>query len=164
MPPGRLGIARVGVLTIIEEEFEAAQRTLELDRHLGGSPYYADASPASDVVLARAADRTNVAATMAADQFIEFFRPEVLIVLGIAGGISGRGVELGDVVAADYLHYAEFRKLTGRGDLARYIAYDQPVGCTNSIFPVTTPIQLVGCTNPIVSLGAVLEFDRQGAR
>jgi hypothetical protein len=47
-------------------------------------------------------------------------------VVGIAGGVFGRGPALGDVVVPDYLHYGEFRKLSGRGDHRRYYAYDQP--------------------------------------
>jgi nucleoside phosphorylase len=58
---------------------------------------------------------------------IEDFRPEVISVVGIAGGIAGReGVALGDVVVGSYLHYAEFVKRAETGDLARYFAYDQP--------------------------------------
>lgn len=126
MAAGRLGISRVGILTIIEEEFEAAQTVFGIRDHIRGTRYYSSDAGTHDVVLARATDRTNVAATLAARDFIECFRPEVLVILGVAGGIAGRDAGLGDVVAADYLHYAEFRKLTGRGDHARYIAYDQP--------------------------------------
>jgi nucleoside phosphorylase len=52
---------------------------------------------------------------------------EVVLVCGIAGGISGRdGLDLGHVVVADYLHYVEFRKLSAGADLPRHYAYDQP--------------------------------------
>jgi nucleoside phosphorylase len=149
---GRLGTVRVGVITIIEEEFEAAQDRLGLDVHVGRG-YFSRGAPPRDMVLRRAADRTNVAATMAAKELIELFRPEVLLVLGIAGGIAGRGPALGDVVAADYLHYVEFRKLTGRGDLLRYIAFDQPsvpirASCVEPTRVVANWVNNIGCPRP----------------
>jgi nucleoside phosphorylase len=57
---------------------------------------------------------------------LEDFRPELVMVVGTAGGVEERGVQLGDVVVPDYLHYGDFRKLSGRGDHRRYYAYDQP--------------------------------------
>jgi len=62
-----------------------------------------------------------------AQEVLEDFRPEVVALVGIAGGLEGRdGVHLGDVVIPSYVHYVEFRKLTGAGDLRRYVAFDQP--------------------------------------
>jgi nucleoside phosphorylase len=124
---GRLGIARVGVLTIIDEEFEEVCSALGATAHVHDSPYYADEDGRFDVVVRQAADRSNVPAMGATLRLIEDFRPEVISVVGIAGGISGREeVALGDVVVASYLHYAEFLKRVEAGDLARYFAYDQP--------------------------------------
>jgi nucleoside phosphorylase len=123
---GRLGTARVGILTIIDEEFDAMRAVLQADRNVPHSPYYTNAA-SLDVILRQAPDRANVPATSAAARLVEDFRPEVVAVVGIAGGIEGRdGVALGDVVVASYLHYSEFRKLAEAGDLRRYYAYDQP--------------------------------------
>jgi len=124
---GRLGTARVGVLTIIDEEFEQVRTLFAAVAHVPDSPYYTDDPATVEVVVRQAADRSNVPATSATMQMIEDFRPEVISVVGIAGGVAGRdGIALGDVVVASYLHYAEFRKLGDLGDLARYFAYDQP--------------------------------------
>jgi nucleoside phosphorylase len=124
---GRLGTARVGVLTIIDEEFEEVRTALRATEHILDSPHYADRGDRIDVVVRQAADRSNVPAMAATLQMIEAFRPDVISVVGIAGGVSGRNdVALGDIVVADYLHYAEFLKRSEAGDLARYFAYDQP--------------------------------------
>lgn len=127
METGRLGTARVGVLTIIDEEFEEVCSALGASEHVADSAYYADDEGRFDVVVRQAADRSNVPAMGATLQMIEEFRPEVISLVGIAGGIAGReNVALGDVVVGSYLHYAEFLKRAEAGDLARYFAYDQP--------------------------------------
>src|SRR5262249_52807023 len=131
---GRLGTARVAVLTIIDEEFEAVSEAMKLDHYVDDG-YYAAGPDVLDVVLRQSPDRSNVPATGVARSMLEDYRPEVLIVVGIAGGIAdiegGRispreGVAPGDVVIPNYLHYGEFRKLTSKRDLQRYVAFDQP--------------------------------------
>lgn len=125
--PGRIGTARVAVLTIIDEEFGAARGALGTTSHVEGTPYYRRAPLDNGVVLSQAIDRGNVPATNAARDILENWRPEVLMLMGIAGGIFGRdSVALGDVVVPRYLHYGEMRKLTPQGDLRRYVAFDQP--------------------------------------
>jgi nucleoside phosphorylase len=123
---GRLGTARVGVLTIVEREFEAARAALSAEIEVTATGYYVDADPC-DVVVMRSADRGNTPATNATRGLLEDFRPEVVILVGIAGGIARRDdIRPGDVVVADYLHYSEFRKIVGGTDRRRYAAYDQP--------------------------------------
>jgi len=96
---------------------------------IGDSSYYSPAAGDNgdpDIVLAQA-DRSNVPAMGAGRDLLEDFRPEVVLVCGIAGGIAGRdGIDLGHVVIAEYLHYVEFRKLSAGADLPRHYAYDQP--------------------------------------
>jgi nucleoside phosphorylase len=129
---GRYGTARVAILTIVDAEFDAVraalggvQQVLEIE----DSSYYSPATDRSgdpDLVLAQA-DRSHLPAMGAGRDLLEVFRPEFVLVCGIAGGIAERdGVDLGHVVIADYLHYAEFRKLDAGSDLPRYYAYDQP--------------------------------------
>ncbi len=125
MRRGRYGITRVGVLTIIEEEFAAARRTFEAFHEVTGTAYYRP--DREGIVMRQAADRSNVPATVMTLKLIEDYRPEVVMLVGIAGGIADRSnVALGDVVVPHYLHYGEFMKLSGRGELRRYYAYDQP--------------------------------------
>lgn len=125
MRGGRHGITRVGVLTIIDEEFSACRQIFEANREVHGTPYY---RPDCDgIVIRQAADRSNVPAVEMTLKLIEDYRPELVMLVGIAGGIAGRSdVSVGDVIVPNYLHYGEFMKITGRGELRRYYAYDQP--------------------------------------
>jgi nucleoside phosphorylase len=124
---GRNGTARIAVLTIIDEEFGAVSKALSLAHHIPGSAYYCSEAGAPEVVLRQAPDRSQVPAMNTAREMLEDYRPEALFLVGIAGGIAGRSdVGLGDVVVPNYVHYGEFRKLTSKGDLKRYIAFDQP--------------------------------------
>jgi nucleoside phosphorylase len=78
-------------------------------------------------VLSQLADRGNVAASEGIAKLVEHWRPEVILISGIAGGIEADdGPQLGDLVVPDYIHYADFRKITEMGDRLRYAAYDQP--------------------------------------
>jgi nucleoside phosphorylase len=122
------------MLTIIDEEFEAVSKAMKLEHYLGDG-YYATKANGLDVVLRQSSDRSNVPAMGAARNILEDYRPEVLVVVGIAGGIADQeggcvspreGVAPGDVVIPNYLHYGEFRKLTSNKDLQRYVAFDQP--------------------------------------
>jgi len=127
MGAGRLGTARVAVLTIIDEEFDAVRTSAALGCNVPDSPYYCCDGTNVSVVLRKAPDRSQVPAMGVARDILEDYQPEVLLLVGIAGGIAGReGVRTGDVVVPSYLHYGEFRKLTSSGDLRRYVAFDQP--------------------------------------
>lgn len=121
-----MATGRVAVLTILDEEFAAVEKQLGPLREIDQG-YFEPENDDHDVVVMQADDRTNIAAQNAVKDLIEAFRPEVLIVCGIGGGVEGKdGIEVGDVVVASYLHYSEFRKLDKDGDHDRYLAYDQP--------------------------------------
>jgi adenosylhomocysteine nucleosidase len=127
---GRLGSAKIAVLTITPEEFTAAQRILATHVPILGTPYYVTAISAShdyDLVLRQATDRTNTPANETVADLIEFLSPEFLLVVGTAGGVFGQdAIMLGDVVIADYVDYGEFRKKLPGNNLARKIPYDHP--------------------------------------
>jgi len=126
---GRRGSSRVAVLTIEEAEFDAAAETLGGMVNLEGTPYFVGdaAKVAHDVVLRKAPDRGNHACNKCVKEFVEDFRPEFLLLVGTAGGVTGRdGVRVGDVVVADYVEYSEFSKLVKRQHLKRAMAYDHP--------------------------------------
>ncbi|MFF0733522.1 hypothetical protein ACFYVK_18080 [Streptomyces chartreusis] len=65
------------------------------------------------------------------------FRPEVFVVVGIAGGVQRpeskaagtgwTGPNLGDVVVATFVHYADFLKNVPAGPFQRYFALDYPL-------------------------------------
>ena len=126
MQQGRVSTGRIAILTILDEEFEAVERQIGPIREIEDA-YYEPKETPHDVVLMQAPDRTNVAAEQAVRDLAEAFRPEVVIVCGIGGGVEGKDdIAPGDVVVASYLHYGEFRKLSEDGDHDRYLAYDQP--------------------------------------
>lgn len=79
-----------------------------------------------EFVLALIGARGNVAAEGAARDLLEAWCPDVVMLLGIAGGLSTGDAVLGDVVVPDYVHYGEFRKIKPDSDCLRFLAYDQP--------------------------------------
>jgi nucleoside phosphorylase len=124
---GRYGKTTVGIVTVIEEEFEKAKIALDASQRFSKTGYFHPADGPSSFVLKRLPDRGNVAAEEGAAKMIEHWRPDIIILLGIAGGIvDGKGPNLGDIVLPDYVHYGDFRKITEQGDQLRYAAYDQP--------------------------------------
>ena len=139
MLAGRVGTARAGILTIIDEEFDAVRSMLGGPGRVvevADSSYYSPNPATCDVVLAQSTDRSNIPASNATFNMLEDFRPEVIIVCGIAGAFDGRDLDLGHVLVADYLHYCEFWKLTEGGDFRRYLPIQQPAPCSGPGMPV----------------------------
>ena len=137
MLEGKLGFTKVGILTITDEEFHAAQRIFNAQHNIPGSPYFVSAAVSSrlyDVVIRQASDRTNIPASRATAALIEDLRPVYLFLVGTAGGVlkdetagTGRdGTGLGDVITADFIDYTEFVKLRGRRSLERKVPHDHP--------------------------------------
>lgn len=141
MPIGRRGHARVAVLTVIEDEFDAALQALGATHEIGVTgtfaPVVVDApKPQLPFVVGRCAHRSNMPAQSSTTRIVEDWRPEVLVLVGIGGGImrghvGDQGVEWqgaapGDIVLAEYIHYAEFTKNVPSGSNLRYFPIDQP--------------------------------------
>lgn len=114
---GRRGVAVVGVLTVIEEEFEEVTAMLGTTHNLPDSPYYVhqfDASDSYDVVLRHLGDRGNIASGLGTSTLIEDFRPPYILLVGVAGGVRGRDkTQLGDIVVPVFIEGYEMRKLSG---------------------------------------------------
>lgn len=134
-PRGRIGRAQVAVLTVIEEEFDAVSEALGICANIPGTPYFVRSAadgPDWDVVLSQCPDRSNVPFRGEAGEVIEDFRPQVLLLVGIAGGICdengvGRdGISPGDVLIAEYVDYVDFLKITDEGTFVRHYAIDYP--------------------------------------
>jgi nucleoside phosphorylase len=127
---GREGSAKVGVVTILPEEMEAAQRILECTENIPGTPYFVRGGHREgpyDVILRQSSGRTNIPAFEAVRDLIEDFFPAYLLLVGIAGGIAGRdGIALGDLVIANYIEYSEFAKVVPGQVLRRREPYDHP--------------------------------------
>jgi nucleoside phosphorylase len=127
---GRLGKAKVALLTITKEEFEGVRNVFGMRVELLGSPYVVSgANRLNDypIVLRRAPGQTNVVSAQVAAAVLEDFRPDYLFVIGTAGGHSGREhLNLGDVVIADYIDYSAYWKLNNGAYEERKNACDHP--------------------------------------
>lgn len=127
---GRRGKSTVAVLTIIDEEMEAAKEMFAAKTHIAASPYFCrelSQDKNYDVIVRKSTGRSNVPAQQAASDLLEDFRPQCVLLTGIAGGMGGRDdLREGDVVVPDYIHYGEFQKLVSGQALSRYLSYDHP--------------------------------------
>ena len=82
-------------------------------------------------MLIKATDRSNLPVMGDVLVLMEDLRPQVMVLLGIAGafcdGDHGReGIRLGDVVIADQVSYVEFLKIEPGGTFMRSYAIDHP--------------------------------------
>jgi adenosylhomocysteine nucleosidase len=127
---GRLGKALVAILTIVPEEYEAIRKVDDFSKFVERTPFrYRNRKTDGeyDIVLAQALDRSNVPCGEMVTEVAEKFRPEFLILSGIAGGVSDRdSVSLGDVIVADYVDYYEMRKFSKKKDQLRRLPLDHP--------------------------------------
>jgi nucleoside phosphorylase len=131
---GRIGHARVAVISVIDEEFEAAQKALKAYTDIRESRYFA-VSPSKnkvwDVVLCQLTDRSNLAAARDITALIDDLRPQIMVLVGIAGGMCDgkkpRGdLALGDVVIGNYVSYVEYAKIEQGQVSSRNFALDHP--------------------------------------
>jgi nucleoside phosphorylase len=128
--PGREGSALVAIITVVEEELAAVRAVEQFQGYAGDTPYFFRnrvADKKYDVILARCADRSNTPCSELVAELAESFRPEFIILSGIAGGVGGRdGVGLGDVIIADHVEGFEMKKLENRRGKTRRVALDHP--------------------------------------
>ncbi|GGM40121.1 5'-methylthioadenosine/S-adenosylhomocysteine nucleosidase [Dactylosporangium sucinum] len=126
--PGRQQRADVGVLTVLTEELSAVVEVLQSHRNYrsfqlpqGAQAYTADV-PAEGgnlrVVATQTLDRGPRSAAVAYDRLQASFRPSVVLLVGIAGGIDAK-VDIGDVVIADQVVYYDARRETEDGPQRR---------------------------------------------
>jgi nucleoside phosphorylase len=134
-PFGWKGRTRIAIVTIIDEEFAAARALLGLNEVIPGTGYFVakvSDNRTYDVVLMQATDRSNIPAFGDTTALMEDLRPQVIILLGVAGGLCddincGRdGIRPGDVLIADQVSYVEFLKVVPAGPLMRSFAIDHP--------------------------------------
>lgn len=128
--PGRVGNALVAVITIVDEEHAAVRKCGQFNDLAGDTPYLYRkrlGPTVYDVILARTSDRSNTPCSELVRNVTELFRPEFIILSGIAGGVSDRdGVGLGDVIVADHVDWYEMRKIADGKDIIRKQAFDHP--------------------------------------
>lgn len=130
---GTKGTANIGILTIVDAEFEAVQRMFGAVRNIPSTPYFVQTIrrpktglPTYDIVVCQAPGQTNLTAADVIRDFIEDFRPGYLLLIGIAGGHGEREVKLGDVVIADFVEDSEYFKLSKGQASHRKRPYDHP--------------------------------------
>jgi len=128
---GRKGHAKIGIITVVVEEFTEVQAILDLSIELPGTtPYYVASKTFSDnydVVLMRLPGRGNINSSIGATGLMEDFRPPHILLVGIAGGVHGRdNTQLGDVVLPDFIEYYEMRKIADGQSRRRMDPYDHP--------------------------------------
>jgi nucleoside phosphorylase len=134
VPRGRNGRVRIGLVTIIPEEFNAVRDLFGLKEPIIGTNYYVTSSRAEswDVALVQTSDRSNLPAQGDVRSMMEDLRPQILILVGIAGGLCeatghGRdGLVVGDVVLADFVSYTEFLKIEHGTQKLRQYPIDHP--------------------------------------
>jgi nucleoside phosphorylase len=122
--------AIIAVITIINEELQAVLAQDTFASVVPGTPYlyrHEISKNVYDVVVAQAADQTNVPCGNLVNRIVEHLRPEFIILCGIAGGMAGKwGIELGNVVVADHVEGYEQQKRSANKVLLTRLALDHP--------------------------------------
>lgn len=129
----RFGTAKIALIGVIDEEFDAICSIGGFGVRCPNTNYYVQTVTTDniyDVVACRVDGWGNLASGEAVADVIEAFRPYFLMLVGIAGGIVRTGerdpIKLGDVLIADYLHYSELKKLSNKKASFRYKPHDHP--------------------------------------
>jgi nucleoside phosphorylase len=133
-PRGRRGRTRVAVITVIDEEFDEVCDVLGAHTGLANSPYFVRGASNSadwDVVVSKCMDRSNVPSGEEVREVIEDLRPQILLLVGIAGGMCDDGnprddIHVGDVLIAESVAYVDFLKIDGGSMFWRLYAIDHP--------------------------------------
>ncbi|CDK00541.1 hypothetical protein MIC448_260039 [Microbacterium sp. C448] len=85
------------------------------------------------VIVSQAMGRSNMPAEQSVQKLVEDWRPEVLVVVGTAGGIARPGADgvlegpsTGDIICVEYVHYAAFAKYDSGRRYLRYFPMQHP--------------------------------------
>jgi len=132
---GRLGHTRIVVATVIEEELAAAKRILRCN--VASTPGYWGKKRGNDhdLLVTRIA-RSNTPAALSVRDLLEAWRPNFVVLCGIAGGVgtwsekgtrkTWHGPREGDVVVGQFVHYADYAKHVDNATKMRYFPLDHP--------------------------------------
>ncbi|WP_315094721.1 hypothetical protein [uncultured Cellulomonas sp.] len=136
MLQGRRGHARAVVLTVVDEELNAVLEEFSTASELRGHGCWTtgmvdDVHP---VLVAQSSDRSNMPSAESVHDLVEDWRPEFVVLVGIAGGIvrlredseSVSGPNAGDVVCVEYVHYGEYTKNVNGERQMRYFPVQHP--------------------------------------
>jgi nucleoside phosphorylase len=86
------------------------------------------------IIVTQTTDRSNMPAMESVHDVVEDWRPEYVVLVGIAGGIVRakgaqtklKGPHVGDVVCAEYVHYGDYTKRVDGLRLIRYFPLAHP--------------------------------------
>jgi nucleoside phosphorylase len=138
---GRRGHARVIVLTVVPEELDAVREEFgawtEVETEEPGQACWTtSATNAGEfgVLVTQSQDRSNMPAQQTTRDLIEEWQPEVIVLVGVAGGIVRAnegdtdldGLTTGDVVCIEFVHYADYVKRAGGQRQPRYFPLQHP--------------------------------------
>jgi adenosylhomocysteine nucleosidase len=124
-------LADFGIITVIPEELDAVldifglRRSVTYERNYYYGSVVSGQGPQQFVVCAECRDQGNVSASVVASDLITRWKPNYLLVVGIAGGVSP-SVKLGDVVTHDELLYYELAKDSENGRKIRLMKMEPP--------------------------------------
>lgn len=133
----------MAILTVIPEEMDEVLEVLGATEEVGMTSNFtspdalAEGTECLPFVVARSSDRSNGPANVSARELLEDWRPETLLLVGIAGGIRRLdskatpatlepGPELGDVVLATMVHFGDYGKDLPSGFLPRWLPLVHP--------------------------------------
>lgn len=109
----RNGLPTVVILTAIKEEYLAVTKHLP-DRvdHIQNSSHYQKSifkynNKAIANVVIRLCGQTNLAAARETERAIQYFKPNMMLFVGIAGSWKPSDFKVGDVIFADKIYYYE---------------------------------------------------------
>ncbi|HJQ01764.1 MAG TPA: hypothetical protein VJ851_09195 [Jatrophihabitans sp.] len=132
---GRMGHSRAVVVTVVEEEMTAVLAEFGTDHEVRGSGCWAKGPAQNSVyplLVAQSSDRSNMPYGETVRYLIEDWKPEVVFLVGIAGGIARLdsdglvGPQAGDVVCVEYVHYGAYTKRVNGRRLLRYFPMEHP--------------------------------------
>ncbi|XHR80779.1 MAG: SUMF1/EgtB/PvdO family nonheme iron enzyme [Gloeotrichia echinulata GP01] len=109
------------ILTAILDEYSAVRTYLtnlqDVEHPLGNRSQRGEYGE-WDVIIAEVGEG-NIPAALETDRAIAHFHPDVILFVGIAGGIKDKNVKIGDVVVATKVYYYERAKAEENSDSAR---------------------------------------------
>jgi nucleoside phosphorylase len=126
---GRLGHARIAIMTAIPEEFSAVKRIAKFQAFASKTPWMCAANNATndyDIIITQAVDSSSSPCRDLLSDIKEKFMPEFFILCGIAGGNKNWGADLGNIIIADHIEGYETQKLSGGTARHQKTAHDHP--------------------------------------
>ncbi|WP_024286704.1 hypothetical protein [Cellulomonas sp. KRMCY2] len=173
------------VFTITDKEFPRAQEVFERFSPLAEVADTGAYAPASCVdtshipfALVQSDGLTTLVAAGSLAERIRQFRPQIVIVVGTAGGVHRpiegepghfKGPDRGDVLVSEYVHHTNFIKSEPHRYLIRYLALDQPsmqlISDAKQVSRKTTWLEYLGPSwegagvRPAVHFGEIVSGD-----